>query len=330
MKKRKLGQQGLEVSELGLGCMGLSYAYGPADEVESVAVLHKALELGITFFDTAEVYGPFANEELLAKVFKNKNRADIILATKFGFTWSAEKQIDGLNSSPKHIRQSVEGSLKRLNTDYIDLYYQHRLDPNVPIEDTVGTMAELVKEGKVKYLGLSEVGPNTIKRAHAVHPITALQSEYSLWERAVEKNILPTLRELGIGFVPYSPVGRGFLTGKITNLSQLDKTDFRQTLPRFQDENIAHNLRLVEILKEIAVANQVTPAQIALAWLLRQGDDIVPIPGTKHLKYLEENVGATKVELSEADWIMIDNITREFHFQGARYPEALMKKSSAE
>ncbi len=325
MQKRKLGGQGLEVSALGLGCMGMSYAYGPANESESLRVLDHALELGVNFFDTAEVYGPYKNEELLGRWLRGKSRDQIIIATKFGFTWGDDGRPNGLNSKPEHIKASVDASLKRLGTDYIDLYYQHRLDPEVPIEDTVAAMAELVNAGKVRYLGLSEVGTGTIRRAHAIHPITALQSEYSLWDRNVEEKILPMLRQCNIGFVPFSPIGRGFLTGKIENTNALSQTDFRQILPRFQDENIKHNLKLVEVLKEIATANRITPVQVALAWLLKQGNDIVPIPGTKHRHYLEENIQSVNVTLPTSAWDMLEKFLATFEFQGVRYPESVLK-----
>jgi aryl-alcohol dehydrogenase-like predicted oxidoreductase len=325
MQKRKLGQQGLEVSELGLGCMGMSWAYGtPADESDAIKVLHRSLELGINFWDTAEIYGPFTNEALISKALKGKARDQIVIATKFGFKIENNENV-GTNSKPEHVKEAVEGSLKRLGTDYIDLYYQHRLDPEVPIEDTVGAMAELVKAGKVKYIGLSEVGPNTLRRAHAVFPLSALQSEYSLWERTVEEKVLPTVRELGIGFIPYSPLGRGFLSGKLKNLDNLDTKDFRRTNPRFQGENFHHNLALVDVVEEIAAANKVTPGQIALAWLLKQGDDIVPIPGTKRIKYLEENAHAADIKLPTAAWTELNKVLSKFKTAGKRYNEALMK-----
>jgi len=325
MQKRKLGKQGLEVSALGLGCMGMSYAYGPADEKESLQVLDKALALGVNFFDTAELYGPFKNEELIGRWLKGKSRKDIIIATKFGFSWSAEGIPNGVNSKPEHIKESVEGSLKRLGTDYIDLYYQHRLDKETPIEDTVGALADLVTAGKVRYIGLSEVGPGTIRRAHAVHPVSAVQSEYSLWDRNMEESVLPAMRELGIGLVPFSPLGRGFLSGKIHGLSELDKSDYRHHFPRFQEQNIQHNFKLVELLQALAAKNHATPAQLALAWLLRQGDDIVPIPGTKHLKYLEENVKSLTITVPQADWDSLEQFLQSFKFEGVRYPEAHLK-----
>ncbi|WED43009.1 aldo/keto reductase [Legionella cardiaca] len=325
METRRLGQQGLQVSALGFGCMGLTYAYGPTNDVESMQVLNRALDLGINFLDTAEIYGPHTNENLLGRTLKSRPRDKLIIATKFGFSWNQQGEIIGLNSSPENVKKALEGSLRRLGTDYIDLYYQHRLDPAIPIEETIGAMADLVAAGKVRYLGLSEVGPNTIRRAHAVHPLSVIQSEYSLWERSVEDKILPVLRELGIGFVAYSPIGRGFLTGKITQVNQLDATDFRQRLPRFQPENFTHNLKLVKLIQEIAVTHHTTPAQIALAWLLRQGKDIVPIPGTKHLTYLEENIQSLRLELAENVWTKINELLASFQFKGMRYHEASMK-----
>lgn len=325
MQKRKLGTQGLQVSALGLGCMGMSWAYGPTDETESLNVLQRAFELGINFWDTAEVYGPFKNEELLGKALKIVPRDKIIIATKFGFTWDEKSEINGTDSSPSHIRKSIEGSLKRLGTDYIDLYYQHRLDPQTPIQETMQVLAEFVKAGKVRYIGLSEVGPGTIRHAHAVHPISALQSEYSLWDLGIEEKILPTLRELGIGLVPFSPIGRGFLTGKISNLSNLDKSDFRQNLERFQGQNFDHNMQLVKIVKSIGEKYNATPVQVALAWLLHQGNDIVPIPGTKHIRYLEENAKSVDVNLPQTAWDEIKQLLLTFEIKGARYPESVMK-----
>lgn len=322
MKTRHLGQQGLEVSTLGLGCMSLStYAYGPADKAESLKVLDRAIDLGINFFDTAELYGAYKNEELIGEWLKTQSRSSTIIATKFGFTWNAEGTPTGVNSRPEHIKRCIEGSLKRLQTDYIDLYYQHRLDPETPIEDTVGTLSDLVKEGKVRFIGLSEVGAATIRRAHAVHPITAVQSEYSLWEREVEDKVLPTLRELGIGFVPFSPLGRGFLSGKITDKTKFADNDFRNILERFNGENASHNYKMVEFLNELAAKNNVTPAQIALAWCLRQNDNIVPIPGTKHRQYLEENVGSVDLHMPAADWQALKEFINSFELAGQRYPE---------
>jgi len=325
MQKRKLGVQGLVVSSLGLGCMGMSWAYGQADDAESVRVLHRALDLGINFWDTAEMYGPFKNEELLGRALKGRTRQDVVIATKFAWTFGPSGEQIKLDSSPAHIRESIEGSLKRLGTDYIDLYYQHRLDPDTPIEDTVGALADLVKQGKVRYIGLSEVGPGTIRRAHAVHPVTAVQSEYSLWERGVEEKVLPAMRELGVGFVPFSPIGRGFLSGSIENMNKFDKNDYRQKNPRFQGENLEHNLTLVRLVKEIASAHHATPAQIALAWLLRQGADIVPIPGTTHIRHLEENREAADLALPDSAWSELDKVLASFQTAGARYDESHMK-----
>jgi len=324
MIQRKLGKQGLMVSALGLGCMGLSWAYGPTNETESLRVLQRAFDLGINFFDTAEVYGPYANESLLGYAIQSQSRDKIIIATKFGFTWDEEGKISGLNSQAKHIKQSIEGSLKRLGTDYIDLYYQHRLDPAVPVEDTILTLAELVKEGKIRYIGLSEVSAATLRRAHAVHPITALQSEYSLWDRNVETSVLPTVRELGIGFVPFSPLGRGFLSGKIQNINLLDNTDFRRTLPRLQGEHLEHNLKFIQQISNFSDKHNITPSQLALAWLLKQGDDIVPIPGTKRIDYLEENIKSVDVHLPETSWDELNDILKTFQFQGERYPASMM------
>ncbi len=278
MKTRKLGRQGLTVSELGLGCMGMSEFYGTTNESESIATIHRALELGVDFLDTADMYGIGANEQLVGKAIKGQ-RDRVILATKFGIQRGENPASRGINGKPEYVRQACDASLKRLNVDYIDLYYQHRVDPNVPIEDTIGTMAELIHQGKVRYLGLSEAAANTIRRAHSVHPISALQSEYSLWTRDPEDEILPTIRELGIGFVPYSPMGRGFLSGQITSPDDFAADDFRKNLPRFQGENFYRNLELVDRVKEIAAQKNVTPGQLALAWLLAQGDDIAPIPG---------------------------------------------------
>lgn len=325
MQKRKLGRQGLETPALGLGCMGMSFAYGAADDAESIRVLHRSLELGINFWDTAEVYGPFKNEELIGRALKGRPRDSVIIATKFAWRFGEKGQPVALDGSPAHIKKAVEGSLARLGTDYIDLYYQHRLDPNTPIEDTVSAMAELVAAGKVRYLGLSEVGPGTIRRAHAVHPITAVQSEYSLWERGVESEVLPTLRTLGIGFVPYSPIGRGFLSGRFRSINDLEESDWRRRNPRFQSDNLPHNLQLVDVVKEIAAANDATPAQVALAWLLRQGGDVVPIPGTKRLRYLEENAGAAALALPESEWRKVDAALASFRVAGMRYPEAAMR-----
>ena len=298
LTKRKLGQ-GLEVSELGLGCMGMSQSYGTRNDPESIATIHRALELGVSFFDTAEVYGPFHNEELLGQALRGK-RDQVVIATKFGFKIQDGK-IVGLDSRPGHIREAVEGSLRRLDTDHIDLLYQHRVDKNVSIEDVVGTMADLVRQGKVRYLGLSEAGEETIRRAHKVHPISALQSEYSLWERNLEERIIPLLRELGIGLVPFAPLGRGFLTGTVQRAESFGEDDFRKNDPRFQGENFDANMRIAGVVQQVAKRKGATPAQVALAWVLSRGNDIVPIPGTKRRKYLEENVGAANVKLTAAE-----------------------------
>jgi len=320
MNKRTLGSQGLVVSAEGLGCMGMSQSYGPADEQESLATIDRALDLGIDFFDTAEVYGPYKNEELVGRALRGK-RDKVVIATKFG--WKIEDgKMTGLDS--KHIRQAVDGSLKRLQTDYIDLLYQHRVDPEVPIETVVGTMSDLVREGKVRYLGLSEAGEQTIRRAHAVHPITALQSEYSLWERNLEPRIIPLLRELGIGLVPFSPLGRGFLAGSVKRAEEYPEGDFRRGDPRFQGENFDANMRAAAVVREIATSHDVTPATIALAWLLHKGDDIVPIPGTKRRKYLEENVAAASLRLSAAEMSRLDDALRPEAIAGPRYNERAM------
>jgi aryl-alcohol dehydrogenase-like predicted oxidoreductase len=300
MKHVTLGSDGLEVSRLGLGCMGMSAFYTGAgtDEAGSIATIHRALDLGVTLFDTAEMYGPYENEKLLAKAFAGR-RGDAVIATKFG-TINHETEERGLDGSPANVRLSLEGSLKRLGTDYVDLYYQHRMDPGVPIEDTVGALAELIAEGKIRGYGLSEAAPDTIRRAHAVHPVTAIQTEYSLWSRDPETGILPLVRELGIGFVPYSPLGRGFLTGAIRSVDELDETDFRRNNPRFEGENLQANIRIVEQVDAVARELDATPAQVALAWLLAQGDNIAPIPGTTKVTRLEENVGADALVLSES------------------------------
>lgn len=329
MNTRTLGTQGLTVSELGLGCMGMSYAYGQADNDEAIRVIHRAIELGVTFIDTAELYGPYTNEELVGRAIRGR-RDEVVVATKFGFALSEDGQITGVNSRPEHVRDVCEASLKRLGIDHIDLFYQHRLDPDVPIEETVGAMSRLVEEGKILYLGLSEVGPETLRRAHATFPISALQTEYSLWERGVEEAILPTLRELGIGFVPYAPLGRGFLTGQITQFEDLPEGDYRRTDPRFQGENFEENMKLVERVREIAGEKEVTPAQIALAWLLHQGEDIVPIPGTKRLAYLEENAAATDVRLDADDLARIEEIVPPGAVAGPRYSEDRMSVIESE
>ncbi|HET9668799.1 MAG TPA: aldo/keto reductase [Casimicrobiaceae bacterium] len=323
MKKRKLGQ-GLEVSATGLGCMGMSDFYGGRDEAEAIATIHRALDLGVDFLDTADMYGMGRNEELVGRAITGR-RADVVLATKFGNVRNPDGTFQGVNGRPDYVRQSCEASLRRLGVDTIDLYYQHRVDPNTPIEDTVGAMAELVREGKVRYLGLSEASPQTIRRAHAVHPIAALQTEYSLWSRDAEDEILPTVRELGIGFVAYSPLGRGFLSGRIRSVDDLDADDYRRNSPRFQGENFARNLALVDAIHAIAQEHRVTAAQLALAWVLEQGDDIVPIPGTKRRSYLEENLGALAVHLTNEDLARIDRVLPPGAASGDRYPAQAMR-----
>ncbi len=326
MQKRKLGKSNLEVSAIGLGCMGMSFSYGPAkDKQEMIGLIHAAVDRGITFFDTAEVYGPFTNEELVGEALA-PHRKNVIIATKFGFDLSGDNRpgAAGVNSRPEHIKQAVEGSLKRLRTDVIDLLYQHRVDPNVPIEDVAGTVKELIQAGKVKHFGLSEAGAKTIRRAHKVQPVTALQSEYSLWFRDHEREVLPTIEELGIGLVAYSPLGKGFLTGKIDSDTKFDSSDFRSTLPRFTPEARNANMALVELIGEIAKQKKATPAQIALAWVLAQKPWIVPIPGTTKLNRLDENIGALAVELSPADLRSIDEAASRIDIQGDRYPERLM------
>ena len=323
MKKRKLGKQGLEVSEIGLGCMGMSYAYHPADEAESLKVLDRALELGVNFWDTAEGYGPFKNEELLAKALKGR-REKVVIATKVAWKGGVAKP-ENLDGSPAALQSAVEGCLQRLQTSVIDLLYLHRADPKVPIEETMGGMAALVKQGKVRYLGLSEVGPNTLRRAHAVHPLSCLQSEYSLWETSLEEKILPVLRELGIGLVPFSPVGRGFLTGALKSYDDLAPNDMRRNLPRFQGDNFKENVKLVEEVGKLAQAKKATPTQAALAWLLDQGEDIAPIPGTTKVKHLEENVGACDIPFTDGDFKAIDEILSRFRVAGERYGEQMAK-----
>jgi len=329
MKKRKLGQSGLEISALGLGCMGMSWSYGPPKEKHAmISLLRAAVERGVTFFDTAEVYGPLTNEELVGEALAPFH-GQVVIATKFGWApapgdrerWSA------LNSRPEHIKQVVEGSLKRLKLDAIDLYYQHRVDPNVPIEDVAGAVKDLIREGKMKHFGLSEASAETIRRAHAVQPVTALQSEYSLWFRRPEQEIFPTLEELGIGFVPYSPLGKGFLTGKIASDTKFDSTDFRSTLPRFRPENMDANQAMVALLDRFATEKKATPAQIALAWLLAKKPWIVPIPGTTKLGRLEENIGAAEIELTVDELRQIERAASSIDVQGARYPEHIEKMS---
>lgn len=324
MENRKLGNSGLEVSALGLGCMGLSFGYGPAtDKKEGVKLIRAAFETGVTFFDTAECYGPFTNEELLGEAL-SPFREKVIIATKFGFQDGDSKK--KLDSSPKRIRTVAEASLKRLRTNYIDLFYQHRVDPNIPIEEVAGTIRDLISEGKIRHWGLSEAGIETIRSAHAVQPVAALQSEYSLFFREPEKEIIPTLEELGIGFVPFSPLGKGFLTGAINESTKFDSTDFRNIVPRFSEENRKANQALVDLLKSIAKEKDATPAQIALAWLLAQKPWIVPIPGTTKLHRLQENIGAATLELSVEDIQQISNAASKISIQGARYPEALQNR----
>ena len=325
MQKRKLGKSNLEVSAIGLGCMGMSFGYGPAgDTKEMISVIRGAVELGVTFFDTAEVYGPFTNEELVGEALAPV-RAQVAIATKFGFQFDENGKQAGLNSRPEHIKQVVEASLKRLGTDVIDLLYQHRVDPNVPIEDVAGAVKDLIKAGKVKHFGLSEAGVQTIRRAHAVQPVTALQSEYSLWWREPEAEIMPTLEELGIGFVPFSPLGKGFLTGKVDETTTFDSTDFRNTVPRFAPEARKANRALVDALETIARRKQATSAQIALAWVLAQKPWIAPIPGTTKLHRLQENVAAESIELSTEDLREIESATSAITVQGARYSEGAQR-----
>jgi aryl-alcohol dehydrogenase-like predicted oxidoreductase len=321
---RKLGRQGLEVSMIGLGCMGMSQSYGPADEAESIATLHRALALGCNFLDTAEVYGPFTNEELLGRALQGR-WAEVVIASKFGFRLEGGKQVGNeRDSRPEHIREAVEGSLRRLRTDHIDLLYQHRIDPAVPIEEVAGAVGELVKSGKVRFFGLSEAGKANIRRAHAVHPVSALQSEYSLWERNLEPEIIPLLRELGIGLVPFSPLGRGFLTGEVKRAEEYPQNDFRRNDPRYQGENFDANMQAARTVRDIAAAKSAKPGQIALAWLLRKGDDIVPIPGTKRRHYLEENVAAASIELDSADMQALDAALDPAKVSGKRYGERMM------
>jgi aryl-alcohol dehydrogenase-like predicted oxidoreductase len=324
MEQRQLGKNGPQVSALGLGCMGMSFAYGPADEAESLRVLRRYLELGGNFLDTAEIYGPYTNEELLGRFLRNVSRNSVVIATKFGFRINPDGT-RGVDSSPENVRRACDASLKRLGIEKIDLFYQHRVDPRVPIEETVGAMAELVSAGKVRTLGLSEAGPETLRRAAKVHPIAALQTEYSLWSRDVETNgVLATCRELGITFVPYSPLGRGFLTGAIQKLEDLDATDWRRTNPRFGERALQANLKLVETVKELAGKKGSTPAQFALAWVLAQGNDLVPIPGTKHVRYLEDNMGALKVKLTESDLKEINARLAQIDVFGERYAPDMM------
>lgn len=322
MQKRKLGKSNLEVSAIGLGCMGLSFGYGPAvDKQQGISLIRSAFERGVTFFDTAEAYGPFKNEELVGEALA-PFRSQLVIATKFGFD---VERFPGLNSRPEHIREVAEASLKRLNTDVIDLFYQHRVDPNVPIEDVAGTVKDLIQQGKVKHFGLSEAGAQTIRRAHKVQPVAALQSEYSLWWREPENEIIPTLEELGIGFVPFSPLGKGFLTGKINEQTEFDKNDFRNSVPRFAPENRKANQAVVDLLSKIAKGKNATPAQIALAWLLAQKPWIAPIPGTTKMARLEENLAAADIQLTPGDLREIESAASKIKVEGARYPEQFQK-----
>ncbi|HET7650175.1 MAG TPA: aldo/keto reductase [Gammaproteobacteria bacterium] len=320
MPERQLGQLGLKVSILGLGCMGMSDFYKGGSETESIATIHRAIDLGVTFFDTADMYGPFTNEVLVGKALKDK-RESVVLATKFGNQRSPDGKFLGINGRPEYVRKCCDASLKRLGVDHIDLYYQHRVDTSVPIEETVGAMAELVHAGKVRYLGLSEAAPATIRRAHKVHPISALQTEYSLWTRDPEDEVLPTVRELGIGFVAYSPLGRGFLTGAFKRFEDIPEGDYRRVSPRFQGDNFVRNLDLVKRVEDIARKKDVTPSQIALAWLLHKSEDIVPIPGTKHRNYLEENIAAVTIRLSEAEISAVEEAAPKGVAAGARYAD---------
>jgi aryl-alcohol dehydrogenase-like predicted oxidoreductase len=322
LKNRKLGRQGLTVSALGLGCMGMSHSYGVADDRESIATIHRAIDLGVTFFDTAEAYGPYTNEKLLGRGLKGR-RDKVIVATKFGFLFE-EGKIVGLDSRPEHIREALEASLHRLDMEYIDLFYQHRVDPAVPIEDVIGTLSDLVREGKVRFIGLSEAGEGTIRRAHSVHPISVLQSEYSLWERNLEPRIIPLLQELGIGLVPFSPLGRGFLTGTVKRAEEYPENDFRRGDPRWQGAHFDANIRATAIVREMAEQKGATPGQVALAWLLHKGEDIVPIPGTKRRRYLEENVAAAALALDADEIERLDAALPPGATAGPRYNERMM------
>jgi aryl-alcohol dehydrogenase-like predicted oxidoreductase len=324
LSKRKLGRQGLEVSAIGLGCMGMSQSYGPADETESIATLHRAIDLGCTFLDTAEAYGPFANEELIGRALEGR-RNQVTIATKFGFRVADGKRAGAeRDSRPETIRSAVEGSLRRLRTDTIDLIYQHRIDPAVPTEDVAGTVRDLIKEGKARYFGLSEAGVANIRRAHAVQPVSALQSEYSLWERNLEADVLPTLRELGIGLVPFSPLGRGFLTGDVQRAEDYPEGDYRRMDPRYQGENFDANVEAARVVRDVAGQKQAKPGQIAIAWLLHKGEDIVPIPGTKRRTYLEENVAAASIRLDPSQMKALDEALAPGKIAGPRYPEWIM------
>ena len=320
MKTRKLGKQGLTVSELGLGCMGMSEFYGSSSESEAIATIHRALDRGIDFLDTADMYGPFTNEKLVGKAIRDR-RDKVVIATKFGNQRREDGSWIGINGKPDYVHAACDASLQRLGVDHIDLYYQHRVDTTTPIEETIGAMADLVRQGKVRYLGMSEAAPQTIRRAAKVHPISALQTEYSLWTRDPEDEVLPTVRELGIGFVAYSPLGRGFLSGRFRTIDDLEPNDYRRNSPRFKGENFQRNLDVVKKIEEIAAEKKVTPSQLALAWLLAQGDDIVPIPGTKHVKFLEENIGATEIQLSQRDLERIDEVAPIGVAAGERYPD---------